>query len=139
MQRFKLKFGVVVQSPSRAQLCNPINCSTPGFPVPHHLPESAQVHVHCVGDAIQPSLPLTPSSPFALYLSPASGTFPMSCDLALQEATVRPDLGHLKGRPQLQCPVKWEFISSWPAGLLEDVWGELRGVSCYSLVGLNYP
>ena len=51
--------------------------STPGLPVPHHLPEFAQVRVHCIGDAIQPSHPLMPSSPSALYL-PESGTFPVS-------------------------------------------------------------
>ena len=43
-------------------LCDPMDCSTPGFPVPHRLPESAQVHVHCIGDAIQLSHPLSPSS-----------------------------------------------------------------------------
>ena len=37
---------VVVQALSRARLCNPTNCSTPGFPVVHHLPEFAQTHVH---------------------------------------------------------------------------------------------
>ena len=35
--------------------CDPMNCSMPGFPVPHHLPEFAQVHVHWISDAIQPS------------------------------------------------------------------------------------
>ena len=35
--------------------CNPMDCSTPGFPVLHGLPEFAQIHVHQVGDAIQPS------------------------------------------------------------------------------------
>ena len=50
-------------------LCNPMDCSTPGFPVPHHLLEFAQVHVHCICDAIQPSLPLMPSSLSALNLS----------------------------------------------------------------------
>ena len=45
-------------------LCNPINCSTPGLPVHHQLPEFIQTHVHRVGDAIQPSHPLSsPSSP----------------------------------------------------------------------------
>ena len=44
-------------------LCNSMHCSTPGLPVPHHLPKFAQVHVHCIGDTIQPSQPLTPSSP----------------------------------------------------------------------------
>ena len=40
-------------------LCNPMDCSMPGFPVLHHLPELAQTHVHWVGDAIQPSGPLS--------------------------------------------------------------------------------
>ena len=55
-----------VQFSSVAQLCptlcNPMNRSTPGLPVCHHLPEFTQTHVHRVGDAIQPSHPL--SSPF---------------------------------------------------------------------------
>ena len=39
-------------------LCDPMDCSTPGLP--HHSPEFAQVHVHCIGNAIQPSHPLLP-------------------------------------------------------------------------------
>ena len=55
---------VVVQLLSCVWLCNPINCSMPGFPVLHHLLEFALTHVHWVGDAIQPSHPLSsPSSP----------------------------------------------------------------------------
>ena len=41
-------------------LCSPIDCSMPGFPVPHYLLEFAQVHMHWIGDAIQPSHPLLP-------------------------------------------------------------------------------
>ena len=45
-------------------LHNPMDCSMQGFPVPHHLPEFAQVPGHWIGDAIQPSHPLlSPSSP----------------------------------------------------------------------------
>ena len=45
-------------------LCNPMNCSTPGLPVHHQLPEFTQTHVHRVSDAIQPSHPLSsPSLP----------------------------------------------------------------------------
>ena len=45
-------------------LCDPMNCSTPGLPVHHQLPEFTQTHVHQVGDAIQPSHPLlSPSLP----------------------------------------------------------------------------
>ena len=40
-------------------LCEPMNCSTPGLPVHHQLPEFTQTHVHRVGDAIQPSHPLS--------------------------------------------------------------------------------
>ena len=40
-------------------LCHPMNCSTPGFPVNHQLPELTQTHVHRVSDAIQPSHPLS--------------------------------------------------------------------------------
>ena len=44
-------------------LCDPVNCSTPGLLVHHQLLESTQTHVHCVGDAIQPSHPLSYPSP----------------------------------------------------------------------------
>ena len=46
-------------------LCNPMNCSTPGLPVHHQLPEFTQTHIHRVGDAIQPSHPLSSPSPSA--------------------------------------------------------------------------
>ena len=63
-----LIFMTMVQFSSVAQscpiLCYPMNCSTPGLPVHRQLPESTQTHVHCVGDAIQPSHLLScPSSP----------------------------------------------------------------------------
>ena len=54
-------------------LCEPMDCSTPGFPVHHQLPELTQTHVHRVSDAIQPSHPLLPPSPPALSLSQHQG------------------------------------------------------------------
>ena len=54
-------------------LCNPMNCSTPGFPVLHYLPQFAQTHVHWVGDATQPSHPLLFPSPYASNLSQHQG------------------------------------------------------------------
>ena len=56
-------------------LCDPMNCGTPGFPVQHQLLELAQTHVHQVGDAIQPSLPLLSPSPPAFNLSQHQGLF----------------------------------------------------------------
>ena len=50
-------------------LCDPMNCSMPGLPVHHQLPEFTQTHIHRVGDAIQPSHPL--SSPFPPALNPS--------------------------------------------------------------------
>ena len=50
-------------------LCDPMNHSMPGLPVYHQLPESTKTHVHWVGDAIQPSHPLSYPSPPALNLS----------------------------------------------------------------------
>ena len=49
---------IVVVVQSCPTLCDPVDCSTPGLSVSHHLLEFAQVHVHCIGDAIQPSHPL---------------------------------------------------------------------------------
>ena len=59
-------------------LCDPMDCSTPSLPVPHHLPEFVQVHVHCIGGVVHPSHPLMPSF-FCPQSFPESGTFPMSC------------------------------------------------------------
>ena len=59
--------GTSIQFSSVAQLCptlcNPMNCSMPGIPVHHQLPEFTQTHVHRVSDAIQPSHPLSSPSP----------------------------------------------------------------------------
>ena len=60
---------------SCTNLCDPTDCSTPVLPVPHHLPKFAQVQVHCIGDAIQPSHPQMPSSPSVLNLSQHQGLF----------------------------------------------------------------
>ena len=68
-----------VQFSSVAQLCptlcNTMNCSTPGLPVHHQLPELTQTHVHWVSDAIQPSHPLSSPSPLVLNLSQHQGLF----------------------------------------------------------------
>ena len=67
---------VVVQSLSHVlTLCNPMDCSTAGFPVLHYLLELAQTHVHCVSDAIQPSHPLSAPSPPSFRLSQHQGLF----------------------------------------------------------------
>ena len=66
---------VFVQLFSHVWLCNPMDCTTPGFPVLHYLLELAQTHVHQVGDAFQPSHSLLSPSPPAFNLSQHQGLF----------------------------------------------------------------
>ena len=68
-----IQFSSVAQS--RLTLCDPMDCSTPGFPVHHQLQEPTQTHVHRVGDAIPPSHPLSSPSPPAFNLSQHQGLF----------------------------------------------------------------
>ena len=56
-------------------LCDPMNCSTPGFPVHHQLLELTQTHVHWISGTIQPFHPLSSPSPPALNLSQHQGLF----------------------------------------------------------------
>ena len=67
-----VKFSSVTQS--CLTLCDPVDCSTPGFPVHHKLLEPVQTQVHQVGDAIQPSHPLLSPSLPALSLSQHQGS-----------------------------------------------------------------
>ena len=67
------QFSSVAQS--CPTLCDPMNCSTPGLPVQHQLPEFTQTHVHWVSDATQPSHPLLSPSPPAFNLSQHQGLF----------------------------------------------------------------
>ena len=71
--RGQVQFSSVTQS--CPTLCDTVNRSMAGFPVHHQLPELAQTHVHRVGDAIQPSHPLSYPSPLAFNLSQHQGLF----------------------------------------------------------------
>ena len=70
-----VQFSSVAQS--GPTLCDPMHCSTPGFPVHHQLPEVTQTHVYRVNDAIQPSHPVIPFSSH-LQSFPVIGSFQMS-------------------------------------------------------------
>ena len=69
----RIQFSSVPQS--CLTLCDPMDCSTPGLPVHHQLPEFTQTHVHRVSDAIQPSHPLSSPSPPAFNVSQRQGLF----------------------------------------------------------------
>ena len=68
-----VQFSSVAQS--CPTLCDPMNCTMPGLPVHHQLPEFTQTHVHQVGDAIQPCHPLSSASPPAPNPSQHQGLF----------------------------------------------------------------
>ena len=69
-------------------LCDPRDCSMPGFPVLHYLPEFTQTHVHWINDAIQPSSSVTLfSCPQSV---PTSGSFPMSWLFASDGQSISP-------------------------------------------------
>ena len=75
-------------------LCDPMNRSIPGLPVHHQLPEFTQTNAHQVGDAIQPSHPLS-SPPLALFVisclsisTPLGCCFPFPCLLSVQFSSV---------------------------------------------------
>ena len=61
-----MNLGCCLVAKSCPTLCDPVNCSTPGFPALHYVPEYAQTHLHWVDDAIQLSHPLSSPSPPAL-------------------------------------------------------------------------
>ena len=73
IKRSQKVFSSVAQS--CLTLCDPMNCSTSGLPVHHQLRESTQTHVYWLGDAIQPSHPLSSPSPPTLNLSQHQGLF----------------------------------------------------------------
>ena len=98
----------VVQSLSRVWLCDPMDCSTPGFPVLHYLPEFAQVRVHWVGDAIPPSYLLLLLSLASLHSVPEPLPFRFAC---------------------LSCTLIWA-PSPWSASLLWDFFPFLSHVLC---------
>ena len=75
-------------------LCDPMDCNTPGFPILHYLPEFAQIHVHWVDDATQPSHPLSsPSSP-AFNLCQHQGLFKWVSSLHLVAKVLEFQLQH---------------------------------------------
>ena len=89
-------------------LCNPTDCSTPGFPVHHQLPQLAHIHVHWVGDAIQPSHPLSSPSPPAFNLSQHQDLFQWVSSLHQVAKLLEFQLQHQS--------FQWIFWTDFPLG-----------------------
>ena len=94
---------------SSPPLCDPMDCSTPGFPV--YLPELAQTHVHWVGDAIQPPHPLLSPSPPAFILFQHQGLFQGSFPGSLHQ--VAKVLEFQLQHQSFQWIFRTDFLSDW--------------------------
>ena len=92
-------------------LCHPMNCSTPGLPVHHQLPEFTQTHVHRVGGAIQPCHPLSSPSPLAFNLPQHQGLFQWVSSLHQVAKVLKLQLQH-----QSRWIFRTDFLSDWLAG-----------------------
>ena len=115
---YSVHFSSVTQS--SPTLCDPMNCSTPGLPVHHQLPEFTQNHIHRVGDAIQTSHPLRPLSSSCPQSLPASESFPMSQLFAWggQSTGVSVLASFLPKNTQDWSPLEWtDWISLQSQGL----------------------
>ena len=86
-----------------------MDCSIPGFPVLHYLLEFAQTHIHWVSDAIQPSHPLSPSSPPTLNLSQHQGLFQWISCLHQMAKVLELQLHH----QSFQWIFRVDFLSDW--------------------------
>ena len=99
------QFSEVAQS--CLTLCDPMDCSTRSFPVHHQLLELAQTHVHRVGDATQPSHPLSSPSPPALNLSQNQGLFQWVLCISGQSTGVSTSASVLPMNTQDWSPLEW--------------------------------
>ena len=90
-------------------LCDPMDCSTPGFPVLFHLLELAQTHVHWIGETIQPTRPLSSPSPPAFSLSQHQGLFQWVSSSLHVAKVLEFELQH----QSLQWIIRIDFLYDW--------------------------
>ena len=96
-------------SQSCLTICDPMDCSSPGFPVHHQLPESIQTYVYQVSDAIQPYHPLLSPSPPAFNLSQHQGFFQFASSLHQVSKLLELQFQH----QSFQLIFRTDFICNW--------------------------
>ena len=107
-----------VQFSSVTQSCltleDPMDCSMPGFPAHHQLPELVQTHVHWAGDAIQPSHPLSSSSPPAFNLSQHQGLFQWVSSSHQAAKVLKFQLQHQSFQWIFRTNILWDWLIGSP-------------------------
>ena len=114
--------------------CDPVDCSMTGFPVPHHLPEFAQVHAHCIGDAIHAIMLQWCHASEVLFSFcpqsfPASQSFPMHQLLASTGQIIEA----FSGQQQRSCSATQEILNKnqviyeWFSTRFPTNWGAVIG------------
>ena len=126
-------------------LCNPRDCSTPGLPVHHQLPKFTQTHVHWVGDAIQPSQPLSSLSPLAFNCSQHQGLFQWVSSSGGKSTGVSSSASVLPMNTQGWSPLGWTaWISLQSKGLSRllqhhSAKASILQCSAFFMVQLSHP
>ena len=110
-----------VQSLSHVRLCHPMDCSMPGLPVHHQLPEFTQTHVHWVSDAIQPSYPLSFPSPPTFNLSQHQGLF-----------------NWVSSEHQVAKVVEFQFLISLWLWRFNEIWQSLSLSSKFNVLTMHW-
>ena len=133
-----VQFNSVTQS--CPTLCDTMDCSLPGFPVHHQLPELAQTHVHQVGDAILPSHPLLPPSPPAFSLSQHQGLFQRVSSLHRVAKVLEFQLQHQFFQWTLRTDFRQDWLVGSPCGPMDfqESGSTSQFKSIYSLA-LSFP
>ena len=120
-------------------LCNPIDCNMRGFPVHHQCPEPTQTHVHHVGDAIQPSHPLSSPFPLTFNLSQHQGLFQWLSS-SHQVAIV---LEHKHQYQSFQWIFRTDFLMDWlawsPCSLWDSQTPQFKSINSSVLIFLYSP
>ena len=126
---FYIQFSSVAQS--CPTLCNPMNLSTPGLPVHHHLPEFIQTHVHLVSDAIQPSHPLSFPFPPAPNPSQHQGLFQWVSTSHEVAKVLEFQLQHQSFQWTPRTDLLWDGLVGSPCSPRDSQFWKAKEIVCY--------
>ena len=129
------QFSSVAQS--SPTICDPMDCSTPGFPVHHQLPELTQIHVHWVSDSFQPSHPLSSPSLSVFNLSQHQGLFQWVSSLHQVAKVLELQLQHLSFPLIFRADFLQEWLVWFPCYPRDSQESSLAKYCCFGSAALS--